>query len=147
MKENSPLPKLVVIDGGKGQLSAAVESLKELNLYGSIPIIGIAKKLEELYFPGDTIPLHLSKKSESLKLIQHLRDEAHRFAITFHRNLRSKGSLVSELDSLKGIGKTSKDKLLLRFRTMSKIREASITELAEEIGLARAQKLKEQLKD
>lgn len=147
VKENSPLPKLIVIDGGKGQLSAAVESLKELDLYGAIPIIGIAKKLEELYFPGDKIPLHLNKKSESLKLIQHLRDEAHRFAITFHRNLRSKGSLVSELDSLKGIGKASKDKLLLRFRTMKKIKEASITELAEEIGLSRAQKLKEQLND
>ncbi|MGB3465246.1 MAG: excinuclease ABC subunit C, partial [Cyclobacteriaceae bacterium] len=117
-----------------------------LDLYGSIPIIGIAKKLEELFFPGDKIPLHLSKKSESLKLIQQLRDEAHRFAITFHRKLRSKGSLISELDSLKGIGKTSKDKLLMRFRTMSNIKKASVTELAEEIGLARAKKLKEQLK-
>ena len=145
LKESSPLPNLIVIDGGKGQLSAAVESLKELDLYGSIPIIGIAKKLEELYFPGDKIPLHLNKKSESLQLIQHLRDEAHRFAITFHRNLRSKGSLISELDSLKGIGRASKDKLLLRFRTLKKIKEASITELAEEIGLSRAQKLKEQL--
>ena len=144
-REGSPYPQLILIDGGKGQLSAAVESLKELNLYGEIPIIGIAKKLEEIYFPGDQIPLHLSKKSESLKLLQHLRDEAHRFAITFHRDLRSKGSLVSELDSIKGIGKVSKEKLLQRFKTISNIRKASITDLAAEIGLAKAKDLKAQL--
>ena len=145
-REESPFPNLIVIDGGKGQLSAAVESLRELGLYGEIPIIGIAKKLEELYFPGDQIPLHLSKKSESLKLLQHLRDEAHRFAITFHRDLRSKGSLVSELDNIKGIGKVSKEKLLQRFKTISNIKKASVTELAEEVGLSRAKDLKEQLK-
>jgi len=144
--EGIELPKLIVIDGGKGQLNAAVESLKELELYSKIPIIGIAKKLEELYFPGDQIPIHLNKKSESLKLLQFLRDEAHRFAITFHRNLRSKSAITSELDEIKGIGKVSKDKLLYKFKTISAIKKASITELASEIGLARARDLKNQLK-
>lgn len=144
--EGLPFPKLIVIDGGKGQLNAALESLKELELYGQIPIIGIAKRLEELYFPGDQIPIHINKKSESLKLLQFLRDEAHRFAITFHRDLRSKGSLVSELDHLKGIGKVSKEKLLRRFKTIKAIKQASITDLATEIGLSRAQKLKDQFK-
>ncbi len=136
--EGVAFPKLIVIDGGKGQLNAAIEALKSISLYGQIPVIGIAKKLEELYFPEDPIPLHLSKKSESLKLLQHLRDEAHRFAITFHRDKRSKSSIVSELDLISGIGDQSKQKLYHKFRTIKNIKEASITELSEAIGLAKA---------
>ncbi len=144
-EEELPYPKLIVIDGGKGQLNAAIQSLIELDLYGKIPIIGIAKKLEELYFPNDPFPLHLSKKSESLKLIQYLRDEAHRFAITFHRTKRSQNYIKSELDSIKGIGEKSKIKLLTRFRTVSNIKKASVVEIAEEIGLAKAEMLKAEL--
>ena len=134
-----------MIDGGKGQLNAAIESLKQLELYGSIPIIGIAKKLEELYFPEDPVPLHLSKKSESLKLIQHLRDEAHRFAITFHRNKRSQNYVRSELDDIEGIGEKTITKLLQKFKTVSKIKNASITEIAEEVGLSKAELVKSAL--
>lgn len=139
IEENLPLPKLIVIDGGKGQLSAACDALKELNLYGEIPIIGIAKRLEELYFPEDSFPIHIDKKSESLRLIQKLRDEAHRFAITFHRDLRSKNSFNFELEEVKGLGKDTVDKLLHEFRTMSKIESASEEELEAVIGKAKTQ--------
>lgn len=139
VEENLPLPKLIVIDGGKGQLSAACDALKALNLYGEIPIIGIAKRLEELYFPEDSFPIHIDKKSESLRLIQKLRDEAHRFAITFHRDQRSKNSFNFELEEVKGLGKATVDKLLKEFRTMSKIESASEEELEAVIGKAKTQ--------
>lgn len=137
-EENEPLPKLIVIDGGKGQLGAACEALKELNLYGEIPIIGIAKRLEELYFPEDSFPIHIDKKSESLRLIQKLRDEAHRFAITFHRDLRSKNSFNFKLEEVKGLGQATIDKLLKAFRTMSKMEEATEDELIAIVGKAKA---------
>ena len=138
VEENSPLPKLVVIDGGKGQLNAACDALVELGLYGQIPVIGIAKRLEELYFPGDQFPLHIDKKSEALRLIQRLRDEAHRFAINFHRDLRSKNSFQFELENVKGLGRVTVDKLLKEFRTMTKIEEASQEQLTLIVGEARA---------
>ena len=138
LEEESALPKLIVIDGGKGQLNAACIALKTLNLYGEIPIIGIAKRLEELYFPDDQFPLHIDKKSESLRLIQRLRDEAHRFAITFHRDLRSKNSFQFELENVKGLGRVTVDRLLKEFRTMTRIEEASEEELRLIIGESRA---------
>lgn len=141
IEEKSPLPKLIVIDGGKGQLNAATDALKVLNLYGEIPIIGIAKRLEELYFPEDQFPLHIDKKSESLKLIQHLRDEAHRFAITFHRDLRSKNSFRFTLEEVDGIGDATIDALLKKFRTLKGIEGASHEELAATIGQAKAAKI------
>ncbi|MBO0935146.1 excinuclease ABC subunit C [Fibrella sp. HMF5335] len=143
LEEKGPLPDLIVIDGGKGQLSAACDALKELNLYGQIPIIGIAKRLEEIYFPEDTLPLYLDKKSESLKLIQQCRDEAHRFGITHHRDKRSRNSLISELESIEGVGKKTTAKLLTYFKGVSKIREASVEAIGEVIGLDRAKKVKE----
>jgi excinuclease ABC subunit C len=145
LDEEEPLPQLIVIDGGKGQLHAAVDALKDLDLYGKISIIGIAKRLEEIYFPEDSIPLYLDKNSESLKLIQQLRDEAHRFGITFHRNKRSKQQLVSELDTIKGIGKTLKDKLLQKYKSVKRIKEASLEEIAELIGKNKAEILMEGL--
>ncbi|MBV6643892.1 MAG: excinuclease ABC subunit UvrC [Cyclobacteriaceae bacterium] len=136
--EGLPLPNLIVIDGGKGQLSAASEALRALDLYGSIPIIGIAKKLEEIYTPSDSIPLYINKKSESLKLIQRLRDEAHRFAITFHRQKRSKKSIGSVLDNIPGIGPSSKEKLLSHFKSVERIKKTSPEELAQFLGPSKA---------
>lgn len=136
--ENIPFPNLIVIDGGKGQLHAACDALKELGIYTDIPIIGIAKRLEEIYYPEDSIPLHISKKSESLKLIQQLRDEAHRFAITFHRSLRSKGQVKSELDLILGIGEKTKQKLLQEFKSYKKIELASFQQLEAIIGKKKA---------
>ena len=140
-EEGKPMPDLIVVDGGKGQLSAAVEALKSLGLYGDIPVIGIAKRLEEIYFPGDPFPLHINKKSESLKLLQHLRDEAHRFAITFHRDQRSKAALQSSLTEIKGIGEKTALKLLNTFHSMKKIRETDPDVLAKVIGKAKAELL------
>lgn len=137
------MPKLVVIDGGKGQLSSAVEALQELGVYGQMPIIGIAKRLEEIYFPGDSYPIHIDKKSESLRLLQRIRDEAHRFAITFHRNVRSKNALGTQLTSIPGIGENTADKLLSHFKSLKKINEAGEEELATVIGLSRAKALLE----
>ncbi|MDR1783938.1 MAG: excinuclease ABC subunit UvrC [Dysgonamonadaceae bacterium] len=137
-EEEQSLPQLIVIDGGKGQLHAAVDALKSLDLYGKIPVIGIAKRLEEIYFPDDSIPLYLDKNSESLKLIQHLRDEAHRFGITFHRSKRSKQQIVSELDTIKGIGKVAKELLLKHFKSVKRIKSASEAEIAEVIGQKKA---------
>lgn len=134
IKEEVQLPDLVIVDGGKGQLSSAVEALKALNIYHILPIIGIAKKLEEIYYPEDSIPLHLSKKSESLKLIQQLRDEAHRFAITFHRNLRSKNSFQSILDNIDGIGPQTKARLTQAYRTINNMKAAERKELEQLIG-------------
>lgn len=138
VNEDQPLPQLIVIDGGKGQLNAACESLKELDLYGKIAIVGIAKRLEEIYYPEDSIPLYLDKNSETLKVIQHLRDEAHRFGITFHRNRRSKGQIQSELDAVKGIGEETKKALLKRFKSIKRIKEATVPEIEETIGKHKA---------
>lgn len=140
MDEEQPLPQLIIIDGGKGQLGAAVEALTSLELY-DIPIIGIAKRLEEIFFPGDPVPLYLDKNSESLKLIQQLRNEAHRFGITFHRQKRSSNFIKSELEDIAGIGGNSIQKLMTRFKTVSKIRAATEDEIAAEIGSARAKLL------
>lgn len=142
IQENKPLPDLVVVDGGKGQLSSAVEALKKLELYGKLPIIGIAKNLEEIFFPEDSIPLHINKKSLSLKLIQRLRDEAHRFAITFHRLKRSKKSITSELDDIDGLGPGTREKLLKHFKSVSKIRSAPEAEIISIIGSHKAAILK-----
>ena len=142
LEEQTDMPDLIVIDGGKGQLSAACDALKALNLYGKVPIIGIAKRLEEIYYPEDNLPLYIDKKSESLKLIQRIRDEAHRFAITYHRDKRSRNSLISELENVEGIGKKTAAKLLKHFKGVSKIREASVDEVTEVVGKDRANKLK-----
>ena len=131
LEENQSLPQLIIIDGGKGQLSSAVSSLKKLGIDKKITIIGIAKRLEELYYPNDSLPLYLDKKSETLKIIQQLRDEAHRFGITFHRKKRDQGTLKTELEDISGIGKTTADKLLTHFRSVKKIKEASAEELAK----------------
>jgi len=138
LEENKPLPKLVVIDGGKGQLSSAVEALEELGIYGKIPIIGIAKRLEEIYFPGDSYPIHIDKKSESLKLLQRIRDEAHRFAITFHRDVRSKNSHKSELSEISGIGDHTIEKLLKHFKSLKKIKMATEEEFVQLLGSSKA---------
>lgn len=142
-EEGQPFPDLIIIDGGKGQLSASCESLKKLGLYGQIPIIGIAKRLEEVYYPEDPIPLHISKKSPSLKLLQHLRDEAHRFAITFHRSTRSKESIKSSLDEVKGIGEATKKKLLNHFKSVKRITEASPLEIEQVVGSSKTKILLE----
>jgi excinuclease ABC subunit C len=141
LEEAQPLPKLVVIDGGKGQLSSAVEALQELGIYGKMPIIGIAKRLEEIYFPGDQYPIHLDKKSESLMLLQRIRDEAHRFAITFHRQVRSKKALNSQLTEIEGIGELTAQKLLKEFKSVKKIRAASEEDIAAVIGATKAKVL------
>jgi excinuclease ABC subunit C len=138
LSEQKSLPNLIIVDGGKGQLSAAVKSLKELRLYGKITIIGIAKKLEELYYPNDPLPLYLDKRSETLRVIQQLRDEAHRFGITHHRKRRDKGTLKTELDSIKGIGPETAEKLLREFKSVKKIKELDEGPLAQVVGKAKA---------
>lgn len=138
-EENNPLPQLIVIDGGKGQLSSAVSALEKLNLRGKIAIIGIAKRLEEIYFPDDSVPLYINKNSESLKVIQQLRDEAHRFGITFHRSKRSKGATTSELIQIKGIGDNTIKKLLFRFKSVKNLKMANRELIAKEIGKAKAE--------
>lgn len=143
VEEQQPLPHLIVIDGGKGQLSSALKSLDLLGLRGKIAIIGIAKRLEEIYFPEDPIPLYLDKKSESLKIIQQLRNEAHRFGITFHRNLRSKAAINSELENIEGIGKKTAEELLKKYKSVKRIKEASIENLAAIIGMYKARKVYE----
>ncbi|MDW3196312.1 MAG: excinuclease ABC subunit UvrC [Cytophagales bacterium] len=146
LNEGLPFPKLVVIDGGKGQLGAAVKALKDLGVYGEIPICGIAKRLEEIYVPNDPIPLHISKKSEALKLLQHARDEAHRFAITFHRQKRSKTSLKSELDEIKGIGQNTRELLFREFGSVEKMKKADFEQLSAAVGPSKAQLLKSAFK-
>jgi excinuclease ABC subunit C len=143
LEENEELPQLIVIDGGKGQLSSAVKSLDKLGLRGKIAIIGIAKRLEEIYFPEDPIPLYLDKKSESLKIIQQLRNEAHRFGITFHRQKRSSAAINSELEQIEGIGDKTAQVLLKNFKSVKRIKEATIDDLAKSIGLAKAKKIYE----
>ncbi|HXI00937.1 MAG TPA: excinuclease ABC subunit UvrC [Sphingobacteriaceae bacterium] len=130
LEEENTLPQLIIIDGGKGQLSSAVKSLALLGIEKQVTVIGIAKRLEEIFYPGDQYPLYLDKKSESLKIIQYLRDEAHRFGITFHRKKRDQGTLVTELSNIAGIGKTSSEKLLRHFKSVKKIKEASEQELS-----------------
>jgi excinuclease ABC subunit C len=143
LDEQQKLPDLIVVDGGKGQLSSAVEALKELSLYGRVPIAGIAKKLEEIYLPEDTLPLLLNKKSPSLRLLQQMRDEAHRFAITFHRLKRSKKNTESSLGEIDGVGEKTAEKLLKHFKSLKKIKEASVEELSMLVGKSIAQKIKE----
>lgn len=139
LSENAPLPDLIIIDGGKGQLSAAVETLKQLGIYGRVPVLGIAKRLEELFFPEDELPLYIDKKSETLKVIQQIRDEAHRFGITHHRARRSKGALTSELTEINGVGEATLKKLLTTFGSVKKIKEASLASLADAVGAAKAE--------
>ncbi len=136
--EGQGLPQLIVVDGGKGQLSAAVEALDAMGLRGVIAVAGIAKRLEEIYFPGDSIPLYIDKNSETLRVVQHMRDEAHRFGITHHRNRRSKGQTVSALDSIPGIGPKTREALLTRFRSVKRVREADLDEIASVVGPAKA---------
>ena len=138
LEEGLPLPQLIVIDGGKGQLNAATEVLRQLNLLDKISIVGLAKRLEEIFYPGDPIPLILDKNSETLKVIQHLRDEAHRFGITFHRKMRSKKQIISELDEIKGIGEKTKEVLLKKYKSVKRIKEAPMDELIELIGESKA---------
>ncbi|MFT7590818.1 MAG: excinuclease ABC subunit C [bacterium] len=141
VKEGQPLPQLIIIDGGKGQLSSTVETLEALNLYGKIAVIGIAKRLEEIYYPGDSLPMYIDKSSETLKVIQRLRDEAHRFGITHHRNKRSKEMTNSELNNIDGVGPKTIDLLLNHFRSVKKVKNATLEGLSEVIGQDKAKKL------
>ena len=143
LAEDESLPQLIVIDGGKGQLSSALKSLDVLGLRGKIAIIGIAKRLEEIYFPEDPIPLYLDKKSESLKIIQQLRNEAHRFGIRLHRNKRSNAAINSELESIDGVGEKTAEDLLKTFKSVKRIKEASIENLTKTVGLSKAKKIYE----
>ena len=139
MEEQQSLPQLIVVDGGKGQLSAAVKSLTKLDLMGKIAIIGIAKRLEEIYFPNDPVPLYVDKNSICLKIIQQLRDEAYRFGITFHRDKRSKAMNVSALDGIKGIGPKTRDHLLKEAGSVAKIKKMTLDQLSSIVGPSKAQ--------
>jgi len=141
MDENQNLPQLIIVDGGKGQLSSAMKSMDKLGLRGEITVVGIAKKLEEIYFPGDSIPLYIDKRSESLKVIQRLRNEAHRFGITHHRNKRSKGTFQSELLQIEGIGEKTAKELLREFSSVDRIRKLNIEELEKAVSKSAAQKV------
>ena len=143
IEENQKLPQLVIIDGGKGQLSSAMKSIDKLGLREKITVIGIAKKLEEIYFPGDSVPIYLDKNSISLKIIQHLRNEAHRFGINFHRDKRSSEMIKSDLDQIKGIGPKTKEILLKHFDSVEKIKVASAEELENLVGSAKTSILSE----
>lgn len=138
IEEGAVLPQLIVIDGGKGQLGSALKALDKLGLRKKVAIVGIAKRLEEIYFPGDSLPIYIDKRSESLKIIQQLRNEAHRFGITHHRNKRSKNSITSELTQIKGIGSSTQEVLIKHFKSVSKIKAASLEELSEIVGVAKA---------
>ncbi|MGS2740259.1 excinuclease ABC subunit UvrC [Sinomicrobium sp. M5D2P17] len=141
LEEGQSLPQLIVIDGGKGQLSSALKSLEILGLRGKIAIVGIAKRLEEIYYPGDSVPLYLDKKSETLKVIQHLRNEAHRFGITFHRNKRSNAAIDSELTNIEGVGHKTAEELLKEFRSVKRIKEAELNDISKVIGQVKAKKV------
>lgn len=145
MAEGEPLPQLIVVDGGKGQLSSAVEALEDIGLRGTIAVVGIAKRLEEIYFPGDSVPLYIDKNSESLRIVQALRDEAHRFGITHHRNRRSHSQISSELAAIKGIGEATSTALLRHFKSAKRVREASEEVIAAIIGPAKARLVREGL--
>ena len=137
LEEDESLPQLIIVDGGKGQLSSAMNSIDKLNLRGKITVIGIAKKLEEIYFPGDSVPVYIDKRSESLKIIQHLRNEAHRFGITHHRNKRSKNALGTELTTITGIGEKTATDLIKHFKSVKRVKEASMDELTKAIGFSK----------
>jgi excinuclease ABC subunit C len=141
IEEGRSLPQLIIVDGGKGQLSSAVSALSKIGIIGTLGIIGIAKNLEELFFPNDSVPLYLDKNSETLRLIQQMRDEAHRFGITHHRKLRSKNQIKSELDEIEGVGEKTKLILLKHFKSMKKIREAKREELEKVVGSSKAKKI------
>jgi excinuclease ABC subunit C len=143
LNEGKSLPQLIIIDGGKGQLSAAVKSMKTIGIYGKVAVLGIAKRLEELYFPGDSIPLYLDKNSKTLKLIQHMRNEAHRFGITFHRNTRSKKMLVSSLEQIDGVGDKSVQILIKTFGSVDEIRKKTVEELVKVVSKKAAQNIVE----
>jgi excinuclease ABC subunit C len=142
LDEAAPLPQLIIIDGGKGQLGMAVQALKDLDVWGKIPVIGIAKRLEEIFYPGDSLPLYINKKSESLRLIQRIRDEAHRFAITFHRSKRDTGTLKTEITEIKGLGPATAEKLLTKFKSVKKIKGLAEEELVAEVGIHKARILR-----
>jgi excinuclease ABC subunit C len=141
LDEKEPLPQLIIIDGGKGQLSSALKSLDNLGLRGKIAIVGIAKRLEELFYPEDPIPLYLDKKSETLKIIQFLRNEAHRFGIMHHRDKRSKAALVNSLESIPGIGEKTMIMLLKHFKSVKRIQNASEKEISDVVGFSKAKKI------
>ena len=143
LEEEMSLPQLIVIDGGKGQLSSSLKALERLGLRGTIAIVGIAKKLEEIFFPGDRLPIYIDKRSESLRVIQFMRNEAHRFGITHHRNKRSKNALVSELTEIKGIGEKAFEDLIKEFKSVNSVKKASFEELAETVGKAKAKILQD----
>lgn len=145
IEEETPLPDLIVVDGGKGQLSSAYRILCELGIEGQVTLVGLAKRLEEIFFPNESLPYYLDKRGEPLKVICHLRDEAHRFGITHHRNRRSKSLFDSQLDSIAGVGKQSKEALLRHFGSLSKISAASQEEIAKVVGKSRAAKVVEAL--
>ncbi len=147
LDENSSLPQLIIIDGGKGQLSSAVKSLESLGILDKVTVIGIAKKLEEIFFPGDSLPLYINKKSESLKLIQQARNEAHRFAISFHRDLRSKNFLGTQLTNIPGIGKVTAEKLLKNFGSITRLKETPTEEIEKVIGKANTKKVLDYLEE
>jgi excinuclease ABC subunit C len=138
LEEGEELPQLIIIDGGKGQLSSSVQALKDLKIYDKLAIVGIAKRLEEIYYPEDPLPLYIDKKSQSLKIIQQMRDEAHRFGITHHRNKRSKGTIISKLTEIKGIGDETAAELLRHFKSVAKIKKTAEAEIASVIGPAKA---------
>jgi excinuclease ABC subunit C len=142
VNEEQPLPQLVIIDGGKGQLSAAMESIHDLNLEGKLTVVGLAKNEEEIFFPGDTESIKLSWNSEGLNLIRRIRDEVHRFGITFHRNKRSKGTFKNELENIEGIGEKTATLLLQQFKSVKKIKEASFDELQSAVGKSKAEIIK-----
>jgi len=142
LEEDQPLPQLIIVDGGKGQLSSGVTALDRLGLLGKIPIVGIAKRLEELFYPNDPVPLYLDKRSESLKIIQQMRNEAHRFGITHHRNKRSKGAIETELSNIPGIGDKTVVELLRQFRSVKRVKAASKKELEDTVGLDKASKIR-----
>jgi len=141
LDENQTLPQLIIIDGGKGQLSSALKSIDELGLRGKIAIIGIPKRLEELFYPGDSVPLYLDKKSETLKVIQQLRNEAHRFGITFHRDKRSKASLQSSMESIPGVGEKTMLTLIQHFKSVKRLKLATESEISEVVGASKAKKI------
>ena len=147
IEEGESLPQLVIVDGGKGQLSAAVEAFDEMGIRGQVALVGIAERLEEIYFPGDSVPLYIDKNSESLRVVQRMRDEAHRFAITHHRNRRSKGQTVSVLDGIKGVGDVTRNTLIKHFKSVKRLKEASLEDVAKVVGAAKAKIVMDGLKN
>jgi excinuclease ABC subunit C len=146
-EEGAPLPQLVIIDGGKGQLSSAMESIRELHLENKMTVVGLAKNVEEIFFTGDQQSLKLDYNSESLRLIRTIRDEVHRFGITFHREKRSKGTFKTELDSIKGVGEATVELLLKEFKSVNNIRTAAFEDLVQLIGKSKALVVKKALEE